>query len=164
MCFKLHRLLTVLTNEEPKERLLEEEWFWHQEKSPAVKTGRWGNWIWISRGDGQLFSLFTTCTAERWWDLCPNITDICYEPRVRPPVGTELQPETTGNSRKISLLSQFGYLYLSVIAFIRWYSVNMQKFQNENVPVWAQLNKNGKIKSANPPKWHGTETGKMKYD
>lgn len=60
-----------------------------------LKLGRWGNWIWISGGDGQLVSLFTTYTAVHWWYLCPSITDICYKPSIRPPAGAEFKPEKT---------------------------------------------------------------------
>lgn len=83
-----------------------------------LKLGRRGNWIWISGGDGQLVSLFTTCTAAHWWDLCPSITDICYKSSIRPPVGAEFQPgktqlEITGKFDSFDILAV--YTFLSVL-------------------------------------------------
>lgn len=71
-------------NENKKEKTISRSWNWEA-----------GELDQVSGGDGQLFSLSPTSNAEHWWDLCPNITDICNELQVRPPSKTEIQPEKT---------------------------------------------------------------------
>lgn len=92
-----------------------------------------------------------TCTAERWWDLCPNITDICYEPRVRPPAGTELYPEMT----QLEIAGKFHSVHnLDVYAFLLvllWGQITSLlsckkrtltiQFKCQNDPSWIKMSK-----------------------
>lgn len=104
-----------------------------------------GSGLW---GDGQLFSLFTTCTAEHWWDLCPNITDICYESGVRPPTNLK-SCMNEWMKGKLHFLQPGCRLQLHVAVGILWYRLDthwhclksIQRISNEwqDKHVWIML-------------------------